>query len=199
MAGRIHSRINDEIVELDAFRIDLPAPTAAKSVLEMAGLDFHDRQRLFYPGIVYSADTFIDSLGRRVDRVSTHKSAPNMSADNILANHVGELADEDFLYCERRAPVQQKIRQLHQKSEFSHCRAAAIAAGALADNRLAYDLYNVLMLPGMSGHAQLDTLTVVTSANSVQTYANDLRGQFARHAQAVLLHPDPKALGKIAM
>jgi hypothetical protein len=101
---------------------------------------------------------------------------------------------------------------------FSHCRVVGIAAALLPE--LAAPLAELLQKPGLTGHAQLDTTTVIRSANGdpcetearnlalrelhlarglflagdaagmgrtiLETYTQDLRGQFARHARAVL-------------
>jgi hypothetical protein len=115
--------------------------------------------------------------------------------------------------------IEEKIQQLGESAEFSHCRVVSVAA-ALLPPALAGALAAVLDKPGMTGHAQLDTLTVIGRANGdpcetearnlalrelhlacglfmagdktgrgraiLETYTQDLRGHFARHARAVL-------------
>jgi hypothetical protein len=138
----------------------------------------------------------------------------------ILA--VGRIGDARAI-----ATVKKKVEQLAEDSAFSHCRCAAIAAAALGGASLASSLLTIIRLPGMTGHAHLDTSVVATGANSnleetearnnalreiylarglylcgdidgvgesiLRTYAGDLRGQFARHAQAVLATPVDRA------
>jgi hypothetical protein len=125
-------------------------------------------------------------------------------------------------------PILAKIQSLGSSAAFSHCRAVSIAASALTDARLSQALAKLLALPGMHGHAQLDSAEVVSHANGdpvetqartlslrelllarglylcgdvdglghriLSTYANDLRGPYARHAQAVLATEDLASL-----
>ena len=50
-------------------------------------------------------------------------------------------------------PILEKIEQLNTKSEFSHCRAVAIALETLGDNAGAKPLAELLIKPGIIGHA----------------------------------------------
>jgi hypothetical protein len=59
--------------------------------------------------------------------------------------------------------IGEKIRQLGSDAFFSHCRVASVAAALLPE--LAGDLAALLDKPGMTGHAQLDTLAVIGRAN----------------------------------
>jgi hypothetical protein len=111
-----------------------------------------------------------------------------------------------------------KLRLLDAQAAFSHCRVAALAAALLPS--LAPEVARLLRLPGMTGHAQVDTRPLLADANgdpcetgarnlalrelhlarglflagdpgglarrTLETYARDLRGHFARHARAVL-------------
>jgi len=113
-----------------------------------------------------------------------------------------------------------KVRSLTPASEFSHCRAVAMALETLGDRRAAAALAELLKKPGMTGHAfveikdtrrrtppgRTDTTTRNSSLrelilaralyrcgdhqdlgeNILKQYARDLRGQYARHAKAVL-------------
>jgi hypothetical protein len=128
------------------------------------------------------------------------------------------------------APILEKIKQLTPDSELSHCRAVAIAAALLADENISFALATLLALPGMRGHAHLETNAVAQKANDdwtetdartkslrelhlarglylggdvkglgreiLETYANDLRGHYARHARGVLAAPDKRALAR---
>ena len=108
-----------------------------------------------------------------------------------------------------------KVNALDERSEFSHCRAVAMALETLADPAAARPLAELLSKPGMAGYA----VTVYKSPSDVpvaddrnrslreivlaralyrcgdyqgvgkkilETYAKDPRGIYARHAQAVL-------------
>lgn len=120
-------------------------------------------------------------------------------------------------------PLVEKIGALDGDAAFSHCRAVSIAAAALGEERASQALVELLNKPGIQGHAQLDSATVIRQANAdltetearnlslrelllarglylsgdidalgkriLETYAQDLRGVYARHAQAVLSTP----------
>jgi hypothetical protein len=125
----------------------------------------------------------------------------------------------------------QKARSLSERSEFSHCRAIALAAVELRHPDLAEAIAELLRKPGMTGHAHLDTASVIRTADPspvetesrnvslrelylarglfacgdptnlgrtiLESYAKDLRGHFARHAQAVLAHgPNAELTGE---
>lgn len=57
----------------------------------------------------------------------------------------------------------EKIRQLDEQAEFSHCRVAGLAAALLPALRDA--VAALLRKPGMTGHAHTDTVTVIRQAN----------------------------------
>jgi hypothetical protein len=114
--------------------------------------------------------------------------------------------------------IAEKILQLGVESEFSHVRAVSVAAILLP--ALGAELSGLLAKPGMTGHAQVESLEVIRHANHdgcettarnlalkelhlargvflagdpdgraraiLETYAQDLRGIFARHARALL-------------
>lgn len=119
---------------------------------------------------------------------------------------------------DRRAvePILAKLAKLDTKKEFSHHRACALALESLADPRAAKPLADVLAQPGMSGYAAatLDEMKLRMEKRSeslrelmlaralyrcgdyqnvgrkiLETYAQDLRGPYARHAQATLEQP----------
>ncbi len=117
-------------------------------------------------------------------------------------------------------PILEKVKLLDAKSEFSHCRAVAMALEALGDTAAAKPLAELLRKPGMTGHAFTDidkarrrtprsSEDTQTRNNSLRElilaralyrcgdyeglgekilkeYSRDLRGHYARHAQAVL-------------
>ncbi|MEZ6090768.1 MAG: FAD-dependent oxidoreductase [Pirellulaceae bacterium] len=111
--------------------------------------------------------------------------------------------------------VLKKLQTLDASTEFSHHRAVAMALETIADRRAARPLAELLRKDGMTGHAILDIQTdVATSGNEtrsqplreiilaralyrcgdhndvgkniLETYQKDLRGLFAKHADAVL-------------
>ncbi len=53
-------------------------------------------------------------------------------------------------------PVLEKVKQLNARSEFSHCRAVAIALETLGDASAAQPLAELLKKPGITGHAFTD-------------------------------------------
>jgi hypothetical protein len=53
-------------------------------------------------------------------------------------------------------PIFEKVKQLDAKSEFSHCRAVAIALETLGDTAAAKSLAEFLKKPGITGHAFTD-------------------------------------------
>ena len=124
--------------------------------------------------------------------------------------------------------IADQVRQLPADPAFSHCRVAGIAGALLREACLAGALAELLLKPGMQGHAQLDSRAVLSQANDdpvetaarnnalrelylarglylagdidglgraiLERYAADLRGHFARHAQAVLTCDAEKVL-----
>ena len=54
------------------------------------------------------------------------------------------------------APILDKVKQLDAKSEFSHCRAVAMALETLGDTAAARPLAGLLKKPGIMGHAFTD-------------------------------------------
>lgn len=116
---------------------------------------------------------------------------------------------------DRRAvePILAKLARLDVQKEFSHHRACALALEMLGDPRAAKPLADLLAQPGMSGYAaatlediglrmdkRSESLRELMLARALyrcgdqhdlgrkilEAYAQDLRGPYARHAQAVL-------------
>jgi flavin-dependent dehydrogenase len=117
-------------------------------------------------------------------------------------------------------PILEKVEQLDVKSEFSHCRAVAMALETLGDAAATKPLVELLKKPGIMGHAftEIKDARLRTPRGSEETqtrnrslrelilaralyrcgdykglgekilkqYARDLRGHYARHAQAIL-------------
>lgn len=71
------------------------------------------------------------------------------------------------------------MKKLTAESEFSHFRAVAIAAETVGDTRASKHLYNLLQMPGVSGHTMKDIETVKEltpeSKVDVTTRNNSLR------------------------
>lgn len=109
--------------------------------------------------------------------------------------------------------VLDKLALLRPQTGFSHHRAVCLAAEGIGDPRFAKPLAELLQQPEISGHAVTSIDQRATSARSrltatreltiaralyrcgdwdgvgertLREYAQDLRGHFARHAQAVL-------------
>ena len=111
--------------------------------------------------------------------------------------------------------VLEKLQTLDANVEFSHHRAVAMALETIADQRAAKPIADLLLKDGMMGHAIVDIQAdVATSGNETRsqplreiilaralyrcgdhndlgkkilnTYRKDLRGLFAKHADAVL-------------
>ena len=116
---------------------------------------------------------------------------------------------------DRRAvePILNKLARLDDKAEFSHHRACALALEALGDSRAARPLAELLDKPRMTGYAatsledigrQMDkrseSLRELMLARALyrcgdhqgvgrkilESYAQDVRGPYARHARAAL-------------
>jgi hypothetical protein len=113
-----------------------------------------------------------------------------------------------------------KLKALTEKSEFSHSRACAIALENNRALRAAKPLAEMLLKPGVRGHAYLEINNVITGTpasttdnstrnnslrelilaralyrcgdhdglgkTTLEEYANDFRGHYARHARAIL-------------
>ena len=94
--------------------------------------------------------------------------------------------------------IEAKIRQLDGSAAFSHCRAVAMAAAQLRDARLAQALSDLLKMPSMQGHAQLDTATVVRHANTEmnETAARNLSLRELHLARGLFLAGDVDGLGR---
>lgn len=105
------------------------------------------------------------------------------------------------------------LKRLTPRSHFSHYRSVCLALELIGDPRAAQPLAGLLALPDVAGHAytsleakknagdaRMSSVREVAiaralyrcgdyqglGAKALQQYTNDLRGHFARHAQAVL-------------
>ena len=92
----------DRVHDLAAYRLSIPVTSARSTFAELARADHHDRAQLFYPGIEYAADTFIDFPSHYVkgDRLYSElpDSAFSQSNDRlILVNALLPLTDERAL------------------------------------------------------------------------------------------------------
>lgn len=109
--------------------------------------------------------------------------------------------------------ILEKLQQLTPRSHFSHYRSVCLALELIGDPRAAQPLAGLLALPDVAGHAytslegkktagdpRISSIREVAIARALyrcgdyqnlgkktlQQYTSDLRGHFARHAQAVL-------------
>ncbi len=109
--------------------------------------------------------------------------------------------------------ILEKLKQLTPRSHFSHYRSVCLALELIGDPRAAQPLAGLLALPDVAGHAytsledkkaagdpRMSSVREVAIARALyrcgdyqdlgkktlQQYTSDLRGHFARHAQAVL-------------
>lgn len=93
--------------------------------------------------------------------------------DNLIIA-LGRTRDKKAL-----APVLQKLAQLTSRSEFSHCRAVAVALETLKDPAAANPLAGFLQQPGLSGHAYTEIHDVIrrtpANKNDNSTRNNSLR------------------------
>lgn len=62
--------------------------------------------------------------------------------------------------------IKAKILALDETAAFSHCRAVAVAAGDFGAREFVEPLARLLELPGVAGHAHLDTREVIAQVNS---------------------------------
>jgi hypothetical protein len=92
----------------------------------------------------------------------------------------------------------EKIRQLDGDAQFSHCRVAGLATALLRDVSLAIALANLLRLPGMQGHAQLELSSVIRTANGdpTETTARNLALREIYLARGLYLAGDVDGLGR---
>ena len=94
--------------------------------------------------------------------------------------------------------VEEKIRALDAASHFSHSRAVAMFAATVGGDRMARALADLLREPGMQGHAQLDSASVVADANSdsIETEARNLSLRELHLARGLFLAGDVDGLGR---
>jgi hypothetical protein len=92
--------------------------------------------------------------------------------------------------------IEEKIRQLDGNAHFSHCRVLSLATALLP--RLAGALAELARKPGMTGHAQLETLPVVQKANAEmnETEARSVSLRELYLARGLFLAGDVDGLGK---
>jgi len=95
-------------------------------------------------------------------------------------------------------PILEKVQMLDSESEFSHCRAVALALEALADPAAAKPLAELLQKPGIMGHAftDIDKARKETppSATDTKTRNDSLRELFL--ARALYRCGDYEGLGE---
>ena len=171
-------------------------------------------------GDATGADTLLDAVrSRQWDKgwnfTGMGQYGASLSPLDSLIVALGRTRDKRGL-----RPILGKVEQLDVRSEFSHCRAVAMALETLGDTATAKPLAELLKKPGIMGHAfteiqdarrrtppsSRDTLTRNRSLRELilaralyrcgdyqglgekilKQYARDLRGHYARHAQAVL-------------
>jgi len=136
---------------------------------------------------------------------------PSMSRLDSIIYALGKTKDR------RAVPViVEKLKKLNAKSEFSHTRVVSLALEEIGDPAAAPELANLLRKPGIGGYIMPaddlnndlrtepprgPSLREITLAHALyrcgdvdglgesilREYANDIRGHFARHAQAVLV------------
>ena len=92
--------------------------------------------------------------------------------------------------------IEEKIRQLDERAPFSHCRVVSEATVLLPE--LAGALADLLQRPGMTGQAQLDTATVIQTANGDlnEAAARTLSLRELHLARGLFLAGDRNGLGK---
>jgi len=96
------------------------------------------------------------------------------------------------------APILEKVEQLDDKSEFSHCRAVAMAIETLGERAAAKPLAQLLKKPGVMGHAFTEIkdarLRTPTSPTDTKTRNHSLRELIL--ARALYRCGDYRGLGK---
>ena len=93
------------------------------------------------------------------------------------------------------------LAQLDETSEFSHCRAVAMALETLRDPRGAEPLADLLRKPGVAGHAYLDIHDVV-ARTPASTVDNSTRNSSLRElvlARALYRCGDHEGLGEATL
>lgn len=88
--------------------------------------------------------------------------------------------------------------ELDASAEFSHCRAIAVAAMRKPSQELSAALARLLRLPGMTGHAQVDSLGIVQAANgdTIETEARNLSLREIYLARGLFWSGDEGGLGR---
>jgi len=91
-----------------------------------------------------------------------------------------------------------QVRQLDPNSEFSHCRAVAMALETLGDKRAAESLAELLRKPGMMGHAftDIEKATKETPGSGVDTSTRNKSLKELFLARALYLCGDYDGLGE---
>ena len=98
-------------------------------------------------------------------------------------------------------PILEKVRQLDAESEFSHCRAVAIALETLGDTAAAKALAELLKKPGITGHAftNIDAAKHRTPPGSEDTLTRNQSLRELVLARALYRCGDYKDIGKMIL
>jgi len=98
-------------------------------------------------------------------------------------------------------PILEKVKQLDAGSEFSHCRAVAIALETLGDTAAAKPLAEFLEKPGITGHAfiDIDAARRRTPPGSEDTLTRNRSLRELVLARALYRCGDYKDIGKIIL
>ena len=98
-------------------------------------------------------------------------------------------------------PILEKVKQLDAESEFSHCRAVAIALETLSDTAAAEPLAEFLERPGIRGHAftDIDTARHRTPPGPEDTLTRNRSLRELVLARALYRCGDYQDIGKIIL
>lgn len=96
------------------------------------------------------------------------------------------------------AVITAKARQLDADAPFSHCRAVGLAAALLRDAALTRAVDDLLALPGLAGHAHLDTRDVIARVddNMTDNTARELALRELYLARGLYLAGDSEGRGR---
>jgi len=208
--------------QVDSFPL---APSKIREAVEQSPQTFHDAavlfahpeialpmllERLLQPGHALDAALVLGMMGRPeaapilLKAVETEpwdagwnyrgmgqfgRSMSRLDAMIIALARTGDLSAVSI--------IEKKICELDADADFSHCRAVALAAVCLRDVRLGEALAVLLNLPGVSGHAELDSLQTVASANpdSIETLSRNVALRELYLARGIFAAGDPSGLG----
>jgi hypothetical protein len=162
-ADKIADAVEDVVNDFEGLEVILAQPEDALPLLARAYRRAEDQEnKLVYAHILgmlgdpAGADTLVAAVRSRAwdkgwNYTGMGQFGPCMSELDSLVIALGRTSDERALEA-----ILEKVDQLDVSSEFSHCRAVAMALESLGEPRAARHLAQLLRKPGVQGHAFTD-------------------------------------------